>query len=92
MDVSGSVDAANEGNLVTVHEPTTDAETSLGHSAVGGGWHQGDGDEVNSSDYDEEPLRFRSLNDVYDDSIEVELGSDSELGALLALMEEPANY
>jgi hypothetical protein len=29
---------------------------------------------------------------VYDDSIEVELVSDSESGALLALMEEPVTY
>jgi hypothetical protein len=42
-----------------------------------------------NSDYDEEPLRFRSLNEVYDDTTEVELASDSEVDALLALMEEP---
>jgi len=47
---------------------------------------------VSNNDYDEEPPRFRSLNEIYDETSEIELDSDSELSALLALMEEPANY
>lgn len=47
-----------------------------------------------SSDYDEEPVRFRSLSEVYEDTVEVNFASDTEIevNALLALMEEPLSY
>lgn len=38
------------------------------------------------------PVRFRSINDVYQDSVEVDLASDSEIEVLLEVMEEPAKY
>jgi len=47
---------------------------------------------VDSSDYDETPVRFRNLNEIYQDTVEVELTSDSEVEALLAVMEEPSCY
>ena len=43
-----------------------------------------------SEQYDETPLRFRNLNEVYEMTDEVELDSDAE--ALLAVMEEPTCY
>jgi hypothetical protein len=96
LELSGSENAVYEGgDPDTVHESTTEAEAASPRlpTAEGGLNQDGDDiDDVNSSDYDEEPLRFRSLTDVYDDSVEVELGSDTELIALLALMEEPTNY
>jgi hypothetical protein len=62
----------------------------------------------NSENYDETPVRFRNLNEIYQDSIEVELapnadgqGSDAEaaeqvlddeITVLLAVMEEPSNF
>jgi hypothetical protein len=80
LEVSGSGEADNGGNLVTIHEPTTEAETAtLAHSAAGGGLDQEADDIGSNSDYDEEPLRFRSLSEVYDDTTEVELASDSEV-------------
>jgi len=45
-----------------------------------------------SDDYDEPPLRFRNLNEVYEDSVEVEMQYDSEVEALLTVMEEPSSY
>jgi hypothetical protein len=45
-----------------------------------------------SSDYDEGPVRFRNLNEVYQDFVEVELTSDIEVEALLVVMEEPTYY
>lgn len=45
-----------------------------------------------SSDYDETPLRFRNLNEVYQETVEVELTLDDEVQALLAVMEEPSSY
>lgn len=49
-------------------------------------------DMGDSSDYDEPPLRFRNLNEVYQYSIEVEMTYDSEVEALLTVMEEPSNF
>jgi hypothetical protein len=42
-------------------------------------------------DIDSGPIRFRSLDEVYDDSYEVEL-MDENVEALLVEMEEPSNY
>ena len=44
------------------------------------------------SDIDEEPLHYRSLTDVYQETSEVELELDSEGEALLAELEEPTSY
>ena len=44
----------------------------------------------NSQQYDESPVRFRNLNKIYEMTKEIELDSDVE--ALLAIMEEPTCY
>lgn len=43
-------------------------------------------------DQDDGLVRFRGINDVYQDSLEADLASNVEIDALLAVMEEPANY
>jgi len=90
---SGSVNTGTEEHSVTVPKPTIETEeVNSENFAQGAGWDQQPEDLGNSSDYDEEPLRFRNLNEVYDETSEVDLASDSELGALLAMMEEPSTY
>ena len=90
---SGSVNTGIEGHSVTVLEPTIETEKANSENfAQGASWDQQPEDPGNSSDYDEEPLRFRNLNEVYDETSEVDLTSDSEFGALLAMMEEPSTY
>lgn len=54
--------------------------------------NHGDVDMGDSSDYDEPPLRFRNLNEVYQDSVEVEMTYDLDVEALLTVMEEPSNF
>ncbi|XP_066323768.1 uncharacterized protein [Miscanthus floridulus] len=75
----------------TVHIQATDAENSMNHGADS---DQGDVDDNMDVDHDDGPVRFRSLNDVYQDSVEVDLASDTEVetNALLAVMEEPTCY
>ena len=53
---------------------------------------QGGMDLDDSCDFDEGPVRFRNLNEVYQDTMEVELTSNIEVDALLAVMEEPTSY
>jgi hypothetical protein len=55
---------------------------------------QGGMDLDDSSDYDEEPVRFRSLSEVYEDTVEVDLALDTEIEvyALLVVMKEPLSY
>jgi hypothetical protein len=44
-------------------------------------------------DQDEDvPVKYRSINDIYQDSEEVELPSGTDVEAMLAVMEEPANF
>jgi hypothetical protein len=43
-----------------------------------------------SEQYDETPVMFKNLNEIYEMTNEVELDSDVE--ALLAVMEEPTCY
>lgn len=64
-----------------VRQPSVDL--GMGHEDV---------DMGDSSEYDEPPLRFKNLNEVYQDSVEVELTSDAEVEDLLAVMEEPNCY
>lgn len=42
-------------------------------------------------DHDSGPLRFRNLNEIYDDSVEVEL-MDKNVQALLLEIEEPSCF
>lgn len=44
------------------------------------------------SSTNDSPFRFTNLNEIYEDTSEVELMSDSEIGAFLAIMEEPSYY
>jgi len=98
VEASNPTGTESEGNSFAVPEPTTETvAVEPEYSAVGGADSQeagnaGAGNAVSNNDYDEEPPRFRSLNEIYDETSEIELDSDSELSALLALMEEPANY
>ena len=75
----------------TVHGQATEA---VALDVAGGNLDQGGMDLDDSSDYDEEPVRFRSLSEVYENTDEVDLVSDSEVevSALLAVMEEPSSY
>jgi len=41
---------------------------------------------------DEEPQHFRNLNDIYDDTEEVELADSDEVEALLTESDEPENF
>jgi hypothetical protein len=84
-----SVDAGVSSQAGIVHGPAIEAESS---KVAGAGLDQGGMDLDDSSDYDEGPVRFRNLNEVYQDSVEVELTSDVEVEALLAVMEEPTYY
>lgn len=88
-EVDGSVQHGTETLSDTIGGQTIGANASPTQSdnAV-----HGDVDMNDSSDYDEPPLRFRNLNEVYQDSVEVELTSDSEVEALLVVMEEPSCY
>jgi hypothetical protein len=92
----GSDNAGTEHHSVTVPKPATEiveSGTANGAQSAGGsGWDQQSDEPGFDSDGDEEPLKFRSLNEVYEETSEVELSSDSELGALLALVEEPSTY
>jgi len=47
---------------------------------------------VGDSSIEDNPLQFRNLNEIYQDTMEVELVSDTEVQALLAIMEEPSCY
>ncbi|CAD6264497.1 unnamed protein product [Miscanthus lutarioriparius] len=84
-----SVQQGTETQTDTIHGQTTDVESAAAQNAD---LDQGDMDMGDSSDYDEEPLSFRSLNEVYQDSVEVELTFDTGVDALLAVMEEPKCY
>lgn len=54
--------------------------------------NHGDEDMGDSSDYDEPPLRFRNLSEVYQDCVQVEMTSNEEEHELLIVMEEPGKY
>jgi len=82
---------ASHGNGTEVQEDTADSHAeNAGNSGIA---DNVDMDLDDTIDQDEGvPVRFRSITDVYQDSEEVELASDVEIGALLAAMEEPAKY
>jgi len=88
-EVVESIQQGTETQTDTVQGQTTDAESAPAQNAD---LDQGHMDMGDSSGYDEEPLRFRSPNEVYQDSVEVELTFDTEVDALLAAMEEPNCY
>ncbi|CAD6246112.1 unnamed protein product [Miscanthus lutarioriparius] len=90
-DVENSVQHGTRALSDTVHSLATDAKNSVNHGA---GLDQGDVDDNMDVDHDDGPMRFRRLNDVYQDSVEVDLASDIEVetNALLAVMEQPTCY
>lgn len=88
-EVGGSVQHETETLSDTVDSQTTGENASPAQSD---NVIHGDVDMIDSSDHDETPVRFRNLNEVYQDTVEVELTSDSEVEALLAVMEEPSCY
>jgi hypothetical protein len=89
--VDSSENIAADTQSITVHDQATDADAE-GSGVVGGEMEHEQMEVDDTIDQDDGPVRFRSLNDVYQDSKEVELASDAEIEALLALMEEPAKF
>jgi len=88
--------------------PTTESHSDIPQSAkLNQESDQEMTDVIDSDDYDETPLRFRSVNEIYQHTNVVSLGSDPEeeedsgeeqqedavdTTALLTVMEEPSNY
>ncbi|CAD6266153.1 unnamed protein product [Miscanthus lutarioriparius] len=103
-DLGGATDgvqgSGGEGNSVQpsedaqpdiVTDQATDSNVSVNQHS---GSEQENDDENMDIDHDDGPMRFRILNEVYEDSVEVDLASDTEveINALLATMEEPTCY
>lgn len=100
-DVESDIESAPEDSQSnTVQNPTTELQAATPHnSPQGSGW---EGEEMDVDDVDHTPRgphRIRSLADVYNDTHEVELVPESddetedvEIGALLAVMEEPSCF
>lgn len=100
--------AQSVGQIETDQNPAIEMQAdSVQHSDQGSGWNQEMVDAMDSDDYDESPQRFRSLNEIYQDSQIVDLSSDSEeennaeaeeqvnaveVAALLSVMEEPTSF
>jgi hypothetical protein len=88
-EMENSVDNGTGTLSGTVAGQATDAESS----EVAGAGHGNDVMDLDDTvDQDDGPVRFRNLNEVYEDLVEVELIPDTEVDALLAMMEEPANF
>jgi hypothetical protein len=60
---------------------------SVGHDALSD-------NEQHSSDssLEDSQLRFRNLNEIYENTTEIEMDVDSNVEAMLAIMEEPTCY
>jgi hypothetical protein len=100
--------AQSVGQTETDQNPAIEMQAdSVQHSDQVSGWNQEMVDAMDSDDYDESPQRFRSLNEIYQDSQIVDLSSDSEeennaeaeeqvnaveVAALLSVMEEPTSF
>ena len=86
-----SVQPGEDAQPDTVTDQATDSDVSVNQHS---GSEQENDDENMDIDHDDGPVRFRSLNEVYEDSVEVDLASDTEveINALLATMEEPTCY
>jgi len=95
--VTGSVEQSVQHGA-DAHPGTVDGQATESEPASIQGENNDHGDDQghvdmdDDSDYDEPPLRFRNLNEVYEDSVEVEMTYDSEVEALLTVMEEPSSY
>jgi hypothetical protein len=87
--VADSFESGESSQGSIVHGQTTEAATSKN---AGAGHIPAEMDVDDTVNMDEGPVRFRNLNEVYQDSVEVELTYDSEVEALLAVMEEPSCY
>jgi len=86
-----SVQPSEDAQPDIVTDQATDSNVSVNQHS---GSEQENDDENMDIDHDDGPVRFRSLNEVYEDSVEVDLASDTEveINALLATMEEPTCY
>jgi len=73
-EAENSTNAKAGSQSGTIHGQATETVIS---DVVGTNLDQGGMDLDDSSDYDEEPMRFRSLSDVYEDTVEVDLASDT---------------
>jgi len=82
----------NDSHSVTVQNPTIEAEPTTPHnSSHNSGWDHDVIDVDYNIDHDSGPHRFRSLDEIYDEYVEIEL-MDSNVEALLAEIEEPSSY
>jgi len=87
----------SEHHVSGVLTDTVDSEMSPGQNSVNQGQNssQVPSDDNMDADHDDDaPIRFRSIYEVYENAEEVELASDvdTEIEALLAVMEEPSCY
>jgi len=73
-DVVGSIQQGSEALSDIVHGQATDTENSVSQGAEP---DQDLSDDAMDVDHDDGLVRFRSLNDVYQDSVEVDLASDT---------------
>jgi len=49
-----------------------------------------DNEQYNSSE--DSPMRFRNLNEIYENTSEIDLIEDTDVEAMLTIMEEPMCY
>jgi hypothetical protein len=82
--ISGAADAAPASLVTPAVSSAVQLQNDDGQSGTGGL------DMSNSSA--DEPRHFRSLNEIYQETSEVECNSESDIEALLAEMEEPTCY
>ncbi|CAD6255874.1 unnamed protein product [Miscanthus lutarioriparius] len=89
--VGNSVQPSEDAQPDIVTDQATYSDVSVNQHS---GSEQENDDENMDIDHDDGPVRFRSLNEVYEDSVEVDLASDTEveINAILATMEEPTCY
>jgi hypothetical protein len=83
--IGNSVEIGEGSQSGTVHSQATEATSSENAELA-------EMDVDDTMDINEGPVRFRNLNEVYQDTVEVELTSDSEVETLLVVMEEPSCY
>jgi hypothetical protein len=88
----GNIPSGEQGGdpmVDSVYNQTTEGNPQ--DSGSGNHFHDGM-DAEDTVDTEDGPVRFRSLSDVYQNTVEVELTSDTEIEALLAVMDEPNCY
>lgn len=83
---------------VNSHPVNSNVQASGSSGSVGGQFGLSDNEQYGSdlpdggNSSEDSPLRFRNLNEIYEDTSEVDLAMDSDMEAMLAIMKEPACY